>query len=233
MRSRILSIASLLVLFAAAGCKHGGNAAATPTPTEAKSQPAEEGTSSYEGSSASTGSSAGSGASGAEATPTPLALDEAHLKSWIAYRHELIAMLADERKKLAALSSKGDAEKIAGMTKISDETDKTTAELQKKYGFTKQQDDDIQNAANDVVGAMPLENPATAAALADLKKQAAQPGADGDGAREQLKTMQDEEKKSLDDARAKYGAAAVGVLIAHQPELAKLQADAMAAAFGK
>jgi len=237
MRFRLLTAAAVLPLVIAAGCKHGGSGAATPTPTaKAASQPAEEGTTSYQGTSAgaSSGSSSSSGSSASAATPavSPLPIDEARLKSWIAYRKELIATLGDQRKKLASLDGKSDAQKIAAMTKISEDTDKAQAALEKKYGFTKEQDQQILDAVTDVLGDMPMENPLSADSVAELKKQAAQQGADGDNARAQLQAMQDQEKKGLDDARSKYGDAAVALFVAHQPELTKQQQDAMNAAFG-
>jgi len=231
MNNRMLVLlAGSLLLFAA--CKRSTPTVTTtvPSPKAAVTVTALE----VEGTTASTSGAAG-GASGAvEATPTPLALDEAGLKKYLAYRKELAALVRDSRKKMLAASGKGDAVAQAkDFAVISSELDKGTDALHTKYGITKDQDDATFEAAQAVVTGAITKNSMMASSVADLRKAAAEDGPAGASAKASLAGIEGREKASLDEARKKFGSAAVDLLLAHYAEIDQMHVEAMNAAMGQ
>ncbi len=208
-------------------CKRGAaSRAATPTPTPDEVV--------YEGSSGSTGVvHAGDAASRTpEATPTPLAIDEARLQKYIGFRKEMIAFILVERKKMNVALKKESVAQLKALADITAETEKGTTDLRAKHGITEAQDKELGDAITDVLGASMTRGEMLAPTIQEFKAAIAKGGEGSEAPKAMLKQFEDQEKENLAKVRRQYGNAAVDLLLAHFDELQKLQMDSMKAALG-
>lgn len=231
--SHLPLVASLLavpVLLSA--CKRNQPSSSTAANAPGTATPAA--TMEYEGSSSDAGS--GTDATPAESSAGPvetLALDDAELGRFIAYRKELMPVISANRKKMNELMAKkadGAAamEQIQAIASLTQELEKNTEDLRKKHGLTQDREQKIGDATSAIIAAKITTNPMIAQQLGELKKAVSEGGPAGAVAAATLKQLEDQDKASEAEARRRFGDAAVDVTLKHQAELAELQRQAIA-----
>lgn len=230
MRKHLMLVSTASLFLLPAACKRGGSRVA-PTPTPTAAMEVEGSSVEMEGSS---GGKAEEAHAAPEASPTPLALDEAGIKRFIAHRREMIAFVGPEQKKIIQLGDQkgNDMARIKAMADINTELEKGIESIRKKNGYTEAQEREISDAVTEVLADALTKNSAMAPVIADMRKTEAAGGPAGAAAKAQLKQFEDQEKASLATARSRYGNAAVDVILAHYAELDALQKEAITAAFG-
>ncbi len=171
----------------------------------------------------------------------PISMSEERFQKWMEYRRAYQEAI---RKNMAELAQKPvvkDQQKSVtgtlGTVQAFGEAGQAIASevdaLQKKYGFTKAEDDRLWKAAGDIVSAKGSENPMLASTFEMMRNMAKQGGPAKEGAEKFLREQEEKEKKGLADARTKYGDEVVDVFSKHVKDLSQAMQEIVGAAFGK
>ena len=183
------------------------------------------------------GDAAGEGAAteaGGAGEAKPIALTDARLDKYLAFRKEWNRSYAGFLKESGQLadsvnSKSTDISKaftaLSGTQRVGEKYQKELSALRAKHGFREEEDNRLASAISDVVAAKVLDNPLlgdTAKVYRDLQ---AKGGEEKKAADEILKNMEDQEKEALAAARKEYGDACVDVLSKRVKELGQFQMD--------
>lgn len=166
----------------------------------------------------------------------PIALTDARLDKYIAFRKELNQSYARWHQGTVEVAKAVDSKStdvgkglaaVAGVTQLGQKYEKEITALRSKHGFTEQEDDRLWSAITEVTGAKVLDNPMMGDGFKMYRDMQAKGGEAKKAADEILKGFEDQEKEGLAAAREKYGDACVDLLSKRSRELSQLQADMM------
>ena len=183
------------------------------------------------------GAAAGDASAGAtDGEAKPIALTDARLDQYLAYRKEWNRMYAVYMKETGELAKAVDSKStdisktftvLTGTQRLGQKYEKELNALRAKYGFTEDEDNRLSSAIMEVVNARVLENPLLGDTVKSYRDLQAKGGEEKKAADEMLKGLADQEKQALAAARATYGDACVDVLSKRVKDLAQFQMDLM------
>jgi hypothetical protein len=184
------------------------------------------------GGGAGQGAGAAGDASGGEAAP--IALTDARLDKYLAFRKEWNPVYARWLKESGELARTVDSKStdlskaftaVAGSQRLGEKYARELDTLRARHGFTEDEDSRLSAAIEAVVAARVLDNPLLADTVKVYREMQAKGGEEKKAADEILKSMEDQEKQALAEARATYGDACVDVLSKRVKEVGQLQID--------
>ena len=225
----VLSLA-LALPFAVSSCDKPRNAPSKPGPGGPLS--------SLPGAPAALSDEAGAEESAGEG---PIQLTEERLQKYIAYRKELQPVTRKLVEDIGKLSKAVDGKStdlgkattgVFGAARIGEGHDAAVQALQRKYGFTESQDKRLWDAIGTVLSARAAENPLMQDSMKSFREAQAKGGEEKAAADEFFKSMEENEKASLEEARKEYGVQCVDILLKHTKELFELQAQELKAVMG-
>lgn len=166
----------------------------------------------------------------------PLALTDARLDKYIAFRKEYNQLYGRHQKDIVEVAKAADSKTtdalkgitvVSGAMRLGEKYEKELAALRAKHGFAEAEDDRLWSAVSDVISAKASDSPMLADSLKAYREMQARGGEEKKSADEFLKGLEDEEKKGLTEARRKYGDACVDVLSRRARELGQFQMDSI------
>ena len=173
---------------------------------------------------------------GGDQDAKPIALTDARLDKYLAFRREYNLIYAGWAKDAADLGKSVDSKgsdlskgitAVRGAQQIGEKNQKEVDALRAKHGFAEEEDDRLWSAISEIVAAKATDNPLMADSLKSFREMQARGGDDKKAADELMQHLEDQEKQGLAEARSKYGAPCVDLLSKRSRELAQFQADSI------
>jgi hypothetical protein len=166
--------------------------------------------------------------------PKPIALTDARLDQYLAYRREYSKNYAAWVKDYVGLAKSVDSKSndfskgltgVAGLQRLGEKQEKELKALRARYGFNESEDDRLMAAITEVLAAKVADNPAMGDSLRSFREMQLKGGEEKKVADEMLKNLEDQERQALAEARKNHGAECVDLLSRRSRDLHQFQLE--------